>query len=328
MMNTSLMLRFLLQSIVGCLLLFPSCKEKNEEYPPVVWNDFFFNAQHIAARPVSAILNENNHSVWLGSQGGEGLLHFDGYSWKVFDYETTGIDFDSITCITRDGNGLLWVGWKSGLAKYDGTSWTRIGQFNNRIVTSLSVAGLGSLWIGMKSGEFPGGLAYGLDNQWVFDPIPDFPSTEINALMLDFEQVLWIATQDLGIIKVKNSTWKKASEAIPLITQHGSALALSSDGSIWAAMLSQQLVHFDKSGFTLFNTGTSVQVTGIFSAENGNIWCSTSGAGLLKFDGKNWTSFNMGNARLPSNDVLTLAKGDSGFLLFSLKNGQVLSIKQ
>lgn len=327
-MDTTRILKLLILLAFGWLAIFPSCKEKNEEYPPVEWSEFFFDAKNIAARPVSAILNENNHSVWLGSQGDEGLLYFDGYSWKVFDSENTGIAFDSITCITRDGNGILWVGWKSGLAKYDGTAWAEIAPFSKRVVTSFAVEGLGSLWVGTKSGEFTGGLAHGLDNQWVFNPIPDFPTTEITALIMDFEQGLWVATQDNGILKVKNNAWEKASEAIPLITQHGSALALSPDGSIWTAMIYQQLVHFRESGFTLLNTGTSVQLTSIFPAENGNLWCGTFGAGLLKFDGKTWTSFNMDNARLPSNEVLTLAKGDNGFLYFSLKNGQILSIKQ
>lgn len=314
--------------VLAWIALLPSCKEKNAEYPPRSWSEYQYKSSTISPREISAILFENEHSIWFGAKGSEGLLHFDGYKWNVLDKDNTGINFDSITALTRDGNGKLWVGWKHGLANYNGNSWQNIDKFNGLLVTSVGVEGIGNIKVGIK-GE-SGGIAVLQNNVWNFYMLSnsEIPSGNINSISSDHDQALWMATSDKGVVRYKNNEFKGMSNGIPLLSQDFTSITLAPDGSIWAGSSASQLIHFYNNTFTLFNTGTSKPITSIVIAGNGNVWCSTLGAGLIKFDGAGWKSFTMENASLPTNDILCLANFDSGNLLFSIQGGKVLIINQ
>ncbi len=318
---------FLLSASVYFAIL-PSCKEKNDEYPPRTWSEYSYSGSGIAARNISTILYENDHSLWLGAQGSEGLLYFDGYTWNIFDKENTGIEFDSVTSISRDGNDKIWVGWKSGLATYDGSTWQNIHQFSGLRVTSVIVEGIGIIRVGIKG--ISGGLATLRNQEWYFETLlnSEIPSGNINAMVSDQEQGLWMATADKGIIRLKNTEFEIISAELPLLSQDFTSITKAPDGSIWAGSAASQLIHFHNDTYTILNTGTSKPITSIVITEDRNVWCSTTGAGLIKYDGNNWTSYTMENASLASDDILCLSAGSPGYLLFSTVGGKLNLIKQ
>ena len=313
---------------LGLLFLFASCKEINPEFPPHTWSEYAYTSTSIAPRIISAIFYENEHSVWLGANGAEGLLYNDGYSWSRFNKENTGINFDSITSIVRDGNEKLWIGWKTGLATYDGNIWQEINSFKGLCVTSLAVEGIGNIKAGIK-GE-SGGIAEFQNNKWEYYSLnnSDIPSENINAVTSDHDQVLWMATEDKGIVRFKNNTWKTMSNEITLLSQEFTCVTTAPDGSIWAGSAASQIIHFYDDTFSVLNTGTSKPITAIVATEDGSIWCSTYGAGLVKFDDAGWKTVTMENEALPSNDIYTMAKGYPGYLFFSIPDGKVLIINQ
>lgn len=317
---------FLFALLCGAIL--PSCKEKNEDFPPHRWNEFFFETEGIAPRSVSAIFFENDHSFWLGAQGSKGILHKDAYKWNVYDKSVTGIEFDSITSIVRDGNGLLWVGWKSGLATFDGNKWQNISIFSGLKVTSVVVEGIGNIKVSVK-GE-SGGVASLNNSNWTFTTTANsgIPSDNINAMASSPDQALWLATSDSGIIKYNNGTWTNMIAGIPLLSKNFTCISAAPDGSIWAGSVASQIIRFYQNTITVLNTGTSAPLTSIFIDENKNVWCSTSGAGLIKFDGQNWTAFSADNSALPTNEILCMSKCFPGYLLFSRAEGQVYLFKQ
>jgi len=310
------------------VILLPSCKEKNDQFPPYIWSEYFYKTSTIAPRTVSAIFYENDHSIWLGAIGNEGLLHHDGYQWNVYDQADSGVEFDSVTALTRDGNGKLWAGCKKGLFLYDNTTWQKIPPFDGLNVTSVAVKGIGNIIAGIKGKS--GGIAELKNNDWSFYTITnsDIPSGNINAIALDQDQIIWLATADKGIVRLKNNVWENMSSEFPVESDNFTCIETGPDGSIWTGSVASQIIHFEKDKFTVLNTGTSKPITSLLIADNGSLWCSTLGAGLVKFDGKNWTSFTMDNASLPSNDILSLEKGSPGYLFFSVPGGQVLMIKQ
>ncbi|MFZ4547569.1 MAG: two-component regulator propeller domain-containing protein, partial [Bacteroidales bacterium] len=228
----------------GSVLLLSGCKEKNEDYPPHVWSEYSYTTSAISYRDISTILYENDHSIWFGAKGNEGLLYNDGYKWNVFDNKNTGIDFDSITSIVKDGNGELWVGWKNGLASYDGVDWKKISLFDGLCVTSVAIEGIGIIKAGIKGQN--GGLAIFMDNEWTSynSSNSDIPSENINSIVSDKDQVLWAATADKGICKLKNTVWEKVSKDVPLLSQDFKCITAAVDGSIWAGSAKSQLIHF------------------------------------------------------------------------------------
>jgi ligand-binding sensor domain-containing protein len=319
---------FLVFSLFTCFAFLPSCKEKNEDYPPQTWSEYSYTGKGIEARDISTIYYENDHSLWLGAKEDKGLLHHDGYKWNVFDKINTGIDFDSVTSIIRDGNNKLWVGWKNGLAVYDGVGWQNIIEFSGLRVTSVAIEGIGYIRVGIK-GE-SGGIATLQNDKWSFETPgnTEIPSGNINGLVSDNNQVLWLSSADKGIIRLKNAVWEIESDGLPLLSKDFTPITKASDGTVWAGSSASQLIHFFDDTYTLLQTGTSKPITSIVVTDDGSIWCSTMGAGLVKFDGSLWSSFSKENEMLPSDDILYLTAANPGVLLFSTPGGKLYLINQ
>ena len=319
---------FLSLMITCCsMALLHSCKEKNVEYPLHTWSEYGYSGSDIPTRDISVICFENDHSLWLGSKNNQGLLWFNGEKWFVYDQLTTGIEFDSITSIVRDGNGLLWVGAKNGLASFNGTTWQKVDALSGFRITSLAVEGIGNIKASIKGSS--AGLASLLNNLWSFHTPTNsgIPSTQINAIASDHNQVLWLATSDKGIIRFNNHQWNNISSPYPLLSQHFTSIITAPDGSIWAGSEASELFQFHNDSVTILNTGTSKPITSIIITDDNSIWCSTLGAGLVKFNSTTWTSYSIDNADLPSNDILYITRGASGNLFFSTSGGKLLIIK-
>ncbi|MBK6642947.1 MAG: hypothetical protein IPG39_17825 [Bacteroidetes bacterium] len=64
---------------------------------------------------------------------------------------------DSITCLERDKNGILWIGTRNGLASFDGSIWNVFTEANSdlsRYIIDLELDIHDRLWIscGIKLG--------------------------------------------------------------------------------------------------------------------------------------------------------------------------------
>ncbi|MBL7916947.1 MAG: hypothetical protein JNM96_01025 [Bacteroidia bacterium] len=50
-----------------------------------------------------------------------------------------GLSYNSISCITQDNKGFIWIGTYNGLNKYDGYKFTTISEPKTSIDTLLAV---------------------------------------------------------------------------------------------------------------------------------------------------------------------------------------------
>ncbi|WP_317898350.1 two-component regulator propeller domain-containing protein [Aurantibacillus circumpalustris] len=76
---------------------------------------------------ISAVCNQNNRFLWIGSQGG--LLRFDG---KVFNYYSVDSDNNGnhIKSILNDREDNIWLGTRSGLYRYRDNSFSTFDKIN------------------------------------------------------------------------------------------------------------------------------------------------------------------------------------------------------
>ncbi|NVO21425.1 MAG: hypothetical protein HXX13_17120 [Bacteroidetes bacterium] len=311
-------------------IVLAGCKERNELYPPPPWANYFFEKPGILSRPVTAIFETNDHYTWFGSQDNKGLLFNDGYGWKQFDLTSTGINFDSVTAIVQDGNGLTWIAWKAGLATYNGTSFNVIPQFEGMKVTSVCVQGIGIVWIGLDGNQQTGGLAKYENGNWTFyHPAPgDLPSSHIRSLAFDFDQQLWIGTSDHGVIRYNGHSWTEYSSAW-LGSDPGTinSLAVDTAGIVWAGTSTSCLLKFSNAGASILNSGTLKPINSIVASHDGTIWMGTGGAGILTYRNGKWTGYTSSNAYLPVDNVLTMSVNKGGKILSSLSDGHVIYFK-
>ncbi|MES2798576.1 MAG: adenylate/guanylate cyclase domain-containing protein [Bacteroidota bacterium] len=67
---------------------------------------------------VSGILQDENHSLWIGTQ--DGLNRFDGKRFEIYNSDVTqGIESEYIRCSIKTSDGKLWFGTANGLTVYD-----------------------------------------------------------------------------------------------------------------------------------------------------------------------------------------------------------------
>ncbi len=132
------------------------------------------------------------------------LLHvhiiYSQSPYKVY-YHTTenGLPHNTITCITKDSRGFLWVGTPGGLCRFDGYQvkvYKSIAN-NNKIalstINSICEDNDGNLWIGSNKGL----LYFDFDREKLLD-ISQFQndvfSVTIKSLWSD-KQRIWMATE-------------------------------------------------------------------------------------------------------------------------------------
>ncbi len=307
-----------------------SCKERNDVYPPVPWSIYFYEKPDIAPRPYSCILVENEHSEWLGGQGCEGLLFSDGHEWNVINVDNSGIAFDSVTAMLRDGNGILWVAWKSGLACYNGTAWTEMTEFRGRKVTSLALQGIGIIWAGIDGDRNSGGIARFTQDRWEFftPGSSAIASSRITALAIDQDQKLWMGTADKGFLILKGTEFAGLSfESLGIRPSRINCTCQSPGGTIWAGTASSHIIRMNGDDVNILNTGTGAPVTGLLVSHDGSLWIGTKGAGLLKMLNGKWTSYTKTNSHLPDDTILSLAANPDGTILAGFTDGHILSFK-
>ncbi len=307
-----------------------SCKERNEIYPPVSWVNYFFEKENVPSRPISALLIENDHTEWFGSQGMQGLVHSDGYEWSVLDQDNSIIPFDSVTCILRDGNGLLWVSWKNGLASFDGSSWKNIPEMSGKRVTSLVVQGIGIIWAGIDGDQQTGGLARFKDGEWKFynTATTGIPSSQIISMAIDHDQRLWIGSADKGITCYNGLEWTEYNpENTGFISARINAITIDPDGNAWAGTSASELILFTTTNPVILSTGTGKPVTSVVTDKNGMLWVGTAGAGILTYQAGKWKSYTKENSFLPGDSILIMASHPHGNVVASYPDGHLIHFK-
>lgn len=77
------------------------------------------------------------------------------YQFKNFS-DLDGLPDNSITCITQDSFGFIWVGTKDGLCRYDGKRFNLVHRVDfplaNRSITALHADRLDRLWVASSDG--------------------------------------------------------------------------------------------------------------------------------------------------------------------------------
>ena len=71
------------------------------------------------------VLLDNGNELWIGAFTG-GLIKLDKTTGEktFFDHANSCLPHNDVYALAIDGSNNLWIGTWSGLAKFDGSSWT------------------------------------------------------------------------------------------------------------------------------------------------------------------------------------------------------------
>lgn len=247
---------------------------------------------------------DKSGNIWVSSQY-YGIGRFDGENCQVYNTYNSGLACDqwnSTIMIDQDDN--KWIGSLMWLVKFDNTSWD-IWETGNPGSAYFSINDLnynknGDLWIGASWGL---GKLTG-DSIQTYTEI----TSEVFCLEVDNNNNLWIGTNDKGLIKKEDDSFKIYTSDNPSIRfDCVYDIKTDSSGYIWLTN-GGRLIKFDGQDFQSFND--TLFYGGIMDFEfdiNNVIWIGSLHNGLLKYSNNTCKQFKLSSSALLSDKITDLS---------------------
>ena len=126
-----------------------------------------------------------------------GLVHFDGYYWKIFNSIICDLPSNNITNIIVDRRNRIWLTCKTDLndqvANYDGIRWTVFDKKTEIIrsdMTEIKIDSKDNIWIGTDSILYKYSLKNGKKECTKYE-IP-FQDCSVREIYIDSKDNIWI----------------------------------------------------------------------------------------------------------------------------------------
>lgn len=224
---------------------------------------------------------------------------------------------DVVVGIGEDPSGLLWLATaRSGLIAIDVPHSRVISHLVNQPNDPRTLAGnnLQSLYVDDDGQVWVGTARRGL-SRW-FPSFFLFDTQElgdVNGLSFGPDSSMWVATQDKGLLNVKNGVVRRYGG---LIDDCLSSVVATRNGTVWAGSSHYGLSCIAPNGqVTNYepHTGTkgclqNGRIEAMAHDARGNIWIGTYGGGLQCFNPQKGTFalFNVQSKKMPSDFVTSL----------------------
>jgi ligand-binding sensor domain-containing protein/signal transduction histidine kinase len=192
-----------------------------------------------------------------------------------------GLPDNLVQSIAQTSDGYLWVGTRSGLARFDGVEFTSYDSKNT----------------------------------------PALKNSSITALCADRYGVLWIGTDGGGLVRLKEGVFSRFTTTNGLAGDHVRVISESKDSSLWVGTTSgisnYKEGHFRT--YKVADGLLSDAVNYIYEDRDGSIWMAT-GKGLNRLRQGTMDKFIMPNG-LPDDSVRGICQDKGGRVWIGSNNG-------
>ncbi len=209
-------------------------------------------------------------------------VEIEGFTSRIWTTQD-GLANDQITALAQSYDGFLWVGSRSGLARFDGVQFRLFNQqnsppFTNGDILCLFAASDGSLWIGTN-----GGGAFRLRGGAFakFDRESGLTNGFVRAIMADKKGNLWAGT-DGGLFLYKDSGFTRV-DAGGGSPEQVAAMARAASGGLWVGGSGFFLTDGEKLGkIEIRGRISGPRIVSILQTTSGDLWLGTV-AGLFRY---------------------------------------------
>jgi signal transduction histidine kinase/ligand-binding sensor domain-containing protein len=211
------------------------------------------------------------------------------YAFSVWGLED-GLPQTGIRALAQTSDGYLWAGTYSGLARFNGSSFTVFDHDNTPAMGSNGVPGLlvsrdGSLWIGTNGGGLIRKSVSGVFKAFGKDAGISSPS--VFSILEDHAGGIWAGTENGGVCKLSSERFVCFDGAGRLRGAVVRSLVEDSSGRVCAVTDRDSYLCFDGKDFqpeALEGVKTGGAIFTATRAPDGSIWLGTAG-GLYRLDG-------------------------------------------
>lgn len=292
--------------LLAILLLFVGCSWLFADQPTPMLRQFrnFDMQDGLVNNTVWTLCKDRTGFIWMGTN--EGLMRFDGYTFKTYRHDPEDPDSISdnvIREIYEDQQGFLWLGTSYGLNRFDPTTGKAVRYYRDE--------------------NDPASLSFNY----------------ITAIIESKQNHIWVATRD-GLNRFNQETGKFERFNDPLIvgsekkSNHIRALLLDEDdSSIWLGS-EQGLYRYLPDGQSFehyFATGTPEfgrerQIRALAKDTQGTLWVGTVGGLFFLRDGSlDLVPFQDGpaSARLDGEWINDIVVDAYGYVWISSRAGGI-----
>jgi signal transduction histidine kinase/CheY-like chemotaxis protein/streptogramin lyase len=288
---------------------------------------------------VRSLFEDREGSLWIGTNtGGLNRLH----NPILTTYSTNeGFPERDLSSIVGDSEGNLWIGTNIGgilcfrppalhemdAAQAIGRRTVRYNTENGlpgNVVTCSCPARDGSVWIGTTVGlaRWEKGRIVKLDDQ------TGLPRENIYALLEDAKGDLWIASTS-GVHRWHAGRLiEELADEPDWVRRNTTALALGSDGRVWAGTVNG--IRGFKDGKQIANTnltgGLIKEVVSALHPDGDDLWFGAEGGVLYRLHQGTVSTFTIQD-RVPIQDIGWIDEDGRGFLWFACSQG-ILRIRK
>ncbi|MCX6581115.1 MAG: ATP-binding protein [Candidatus Aminicenantes bacterium] len=241
---------------------------------------------------IRAICEDDEGALWIGTR--KGLNRFKDGKFTIYT-EKDGLPHNFIRTIYRDSKGNLWLGaYGGGLCRRENNKFivytTKNGLPDEFIRTIYEDSG-GALWIGTRKG-----LARLKNGTFTVFCAADeaSPYNLINSVCEDNEKNLWIGTESMGLIRLKEATFRSYTRRDGLADSGTYCIYKDKRDILWAGMR-DGLYYYKEGKFNHFSAGGDLfdyVIDSICEDNEGNLWVGTESRGLKRV--KNGKVFTYG----------------------------------
>jgi PAS domain S-box-containing protein len=272
-------------------------------------------ANGLPANAVTAIAQSKDGRLWLGTS--QGLVYFDGLSFRVFSLTGSGIEGKVINSLARRSGGGVWFGLeRGGFGYFDSQQFHSLQRDDwggpYAIVRSVCIARDGTLLLGGPA------LAGRLVNTNTLVSMLPTNNADVFSIYEDRAGRIWMGTAENGLFYFENGHISSVPDRT-LWNVVISAIAVDWTGDIWVGM-GNGLRHF---GPTFQNKPTpemSSQPRALLVDRHGVLWIGTSSSGLYRYYNGELASLKKQDG-LASDRILSLAESDDGSLWVGTEDG-------
>jgi ligand-binding sensor domain-containing protein/signal transduction histidine kinase len=246
--------------------------------------------------PAAGAVNEDNQVVnfWRGGQG---------------------LPCNTVNAVTQTRDGYLWVGTPSGLVRFDGLTFTLVGNETARglkddAITALVEDGEGALWVGTQGN---GVLRLRQGPARRFTVTNGLASDFVTSLAVDGAGKVWIGTQ-VGLNRWDRDGLSTLSSFPPGAGNGVVTLHAGRSGKLWITTHSgvfylqgNQVRPFQPEGVP---PGRSGEFIGVYEDRSGNLWGFGATFVLNLSQGRRFNYFR--SLELASSRFWTICERDDG----------------
>jgi signal transduction histidine kinase/ligand-binding sensor domain-containing protein len=265
------------------------------------------NVKSNSAICITALCEDSKGNLWIGTQDNGLFCYRDGVVNPC--PQRDGFNTRTINSIAEDGKGALWVGTPSGLARFEGSTFSHFTTTNglpNDFVSNVHVARSGTVWITTR-----GGICQFKNNklelvQFQTDSPGRYP--ESLGVYEDRRGKLW-AFGDTYLVNLTDNKHLNHFGSGDAASTRIWSLCEGRNGELWIGTSGKGLYCFAEDKFlpaTLHNGEIDSDVRAICEDRQGNLWLGTHGDGLLRLQPRNINVLDA-NDGLPNRSPICLA---------------------